>query len=88
MKRRGSAAPRYLSFPISVLMAVGVAGAATVQPAGAQSIMVVRSTATGCGGHPPAFTKIQAAVNAATSGRPFSYAPGSTPNRWWSPRTI
>jgi len=76
MKRRGSAVPRYLSFPIAVLMAVGVAGAATVQPAGAQSILVVSSTATGCGGHPPAFTKIQAAVNAATSGSTILVCPG------------
>jgi parallel beta-helix repeat protein len=58
--------PRYFSLPIAVLMAV--TGAAMVQAAGAQSILVVSATATGCGGHPPAFTKIQAAVNAAAAG--------------------
>lgn len=76
MKRRGSAVPRYVSLPIAVLTAVMVTGAAMVQPAGGK-ILVVSATATGCGGHRPAFTKIQAAVNAAAAGSTILVCPGT-----------
>lgn len=75
MKRRGFSRTTLFFIACAVLIAVTVTGVSTVQPAGAQ-ILVVSATGTGCGGHPPAFTKIQAAVNAAATGTTILVCPG------------
>ena len=53
-----------------------LAGAATVQPAGAQSMLVVSPTGIDCHRNHPAYTSVQAAVNAALPGSTIFICPG------------
>ena len=76
MQRRGSTASRYVSLPIVVLIAMGVIGAATVQPAVAQAILVVSATGIDCQSKQPAYTSIQTAVNVALPGSTIRVCPG------------
>ena len=77
MQRRGSTASRYVSLPIVVLIAMGVIGAATVQPAVAQAILVVSATGIDCQSKHPAYTSIQTAVNVALPGDTIRVCPGT-----------
>lgn len=81
MKRLGSTAPRHLPLPIAALIALGATGAATVQPAGAQAILVVSATGIDCQGKQLAYTSIQTAGNLQCREARFAFAPGPMPNR-------
>ena len=81
MKRRGSTAPRYVPLAIAALIAVGVTGAATVQPAWAQAILVVSATGIDCQSKQLAYTSIQTAENLQCREARFAFAPGPMPNR-------